>query len=205
MKSSVWPSKSRRGIAKREGLASQVAGMESREAAAQERIAECNTEMEGLRQRRDGANNSLTEVKVTLASQEQLHGSLQHQLRAQEQRIRELSILVTQRRNETATMLERRGKLQSEMADSMHKIESLKHDHEIVNQRMGNLIGEKATHEQNLTGREEILRDRRRHHAETQQQRGTIEVELAQKRDGHAESARTHPAKVSGESGRYSD
>lgn len=169
------------GSKKREGLAGQIAALEGRESAAQQRIADFVADLEALRQQREEANNALTEVKVSQASEEQLLGSLRQQQQTQTQRIRELSTMVEQRRNETSTILERRTRLQDEMGESRLKIETLQHEREQVNQLSANLLGEKQTLETDIASRDDVLRQHRRRHGELQEKRGSLDVELAQK------------------------
>jgi chromosome segregation protein len=169
------------GLQKREALATQIGELELRERELQSHVAGLNTGVEELRQHRDVANATLTETKVSLATEEQLCASYRSQKNPLEQRIRELTHIAEQRRNEIATFLTRKTQAESEIAESEQKIESLKHEREQINQQTVELISQKDEQESNISMREEALRDQRRRLTETQQQRGTVEVELAQK------------------------
>ncbi len=167
--------------AKREALGTQAGALEIRDQELQQQVNEGNSALEELRQQRDTANGALTETKITLASEEQLSNSLRHQVQSQEQRIIELSHLVDVRREEIESIVERRGQLQSEIHESHVRVDSLRQDRELVNTRTASLIGQKQELETDISQRDANLKERRRRLADVQQQRGVIDVELAQK------------------------
>lgn len=167
--------------AKREALGIQAGALEIRDQELQQQVTEGNQALEELRQQRDTANGLLTETKVTLATEEQVSNSLRHQVQSQEQRIVELSHLLDVRREEIETIVERRGQLLSEIHESRVRVESLKHDRELVNARTASLMGQKQELEADIAQRDANLKERRRRLADVQQQRGVIDVELAQK------------------------
>jgi chromosome segregation protein len=169
------------GNQKREGLAAQIGVFENSERELQSQVNQLNATLEQLRQQRDSANAALTETKVALATEEQLCSSFSNQKQPLEQRIRELTHLAEQRRNEIASFLNRKAQAESEIAESRQKIDSLSHDREQVNAQAAELIGQKDSQESEVSTREENLREQRRRLTEIQQQRGSIEVELAQK------------------------
>jgi chromosome segregation protein len=169
------------GTQKREALAAQIGELEMRERALQQQVNELNAGVEELRQNRDAANATLTETKVTLATEEQLVNSFRGQKNPLEQRIRELTHVAEQRRNEIASFLSRKTQAESEIADSQQKIESLQHEREQINTQAAELVTQREAQESDISMREEALRDQRRRLTETQQQRGGLEVELAQK------------------------
>ena len=169
------------GWQKRESLAGQMGELENRERSLQQQVNELNAGLERSRQQRDVANSALTETKVGLATEEQLCASFRGQKSPLEQRLRELGHLSAQRRQETAGFLQRRAQAEAEMAESRTRIESLQHEREQVNAQAGELQGQKDTLELDIEGRDEQLRGQRLQLAEIQQQRGSIEVELAQK------------------------
>jgi chromosome segregation protein len=123
----------------------------------------------------------LTETKVALATEEQLCSSFQNQNQPLENRIRELTHLAEQRRNEIASFLNRKTQAESEIAESRQKIDSLSHERDQVNAQAADLISQKDEQETAIETREENLREQRRRLTEIQQQRGTLDVELAQK------------------------
>ena len=93
----------------------------------------------------------------------------------------ELTQLVAQRRGEVSSFLTRKTQADSEIKGARGQIESLQHEREQVNGRVAGLVGEKDLQEGEISAREEELRDQRRRLGECQQQRGTLEIELAQK------------------------
>jgi len=169
------------GTQKRAGLARQAAELEAHEATLQQLVAEATTALDGLRQQRDHATTALTESKVAVASEEQICASFAQQKQALEQRLRELSQLVAQRRAEVSAFLDRKTQAESEIQDSRRQIESLQLDREQVNTQVAGLLGQKETQETDISAREDALREQRRRLTECQQQRGALEIELAQK------------------------
>ncbi|MDB6019178.1 MAG: condensin subunit Smc [Pedosphaera sp.] len=172
------------GLQKRTKLADQVSELESRERTLQQQVAETTAKLEDLRQQRDRATTALTETKVAFASEEQICASFRQQQQSLEQRLRELAQLVEQRRAETSSFLNRKTQAESEIQDSRRQIDSLQLDREQVNTQAAELLSQKTTQESEIETREEDLREQRRRLTECQQQRGTLEVELAQKNMG---------------------
>ncbi len=169
------------GLQKRDALTGKLNELAAREKSSQENLASLTQELENLRQERDAANMALTESKVALASDEQLASSFKQQLTALEQRIRELTQVVEQRKNECASFIVRQEQAQVEIQDSRGQIERLQHEREQVNLQTAELVGHKNTQDQEISTREESLRGQRNRLTQIQNQRGVLEVELAQK------------------------
>ncbi|MGA2787359.1 MAG: chromosome segregation protein SMC [Verrucomicrobiota bacterium] len=169
------------GSQKRSALTVQLNELEARERAGQERVAALTAELESLRQQRDAAHAALTENKVALAAEEQLLASFRQQQQALEQRIGELSQVLEQRRNEVSSFIGRKEQAESEIQDSRSQIERLQHEREQVNTQTAELLARKQSQETDVTAREENLSERRRQLTQLQEQRGALDVELAQK------------------------
>jgi chromosome segregation protein len=169
------------GFQKREALTARLNELEARERAGQEAVVALTAELENLRAQRDEANAALTESKVALASDEQLASSFRQQVSALEQRIRELSQVVEQRKRECFSFVSRQEQAQTEIQDSRAQIERLRHEREQVSAATAELIGQKNAQEGEIASRDEALRTQRNRLTEIQNQRGGIEVELAQK------------------------
>jgi chromosome segregation protein len=169
------------GLKKRQGLADQVGALEQQERVAQEAVQNLNTGLETLRQQRDAATAAMTETKVAYASEEQLLASLRNQQKPLESRIVELAHLADRRRNEIRAFIDRKAQAERENLESRHSIETLQQQREQVNNQVAELITQKDGQEEQIATAEEALRDQRRCLTEYQQQRGAIEVELAQK------------------------
>jgi len=92
-----------------------------------------------------------------------------------------LSTLATQRRNEIGIFGTRKVQYESEIEESRRNIIDLQHKRERVNVQTGELAGQKDALETDLAAREDSLRQERQRLADFQQQRGALEVELAQK------------------------
>src|SRR5208282_5737990 len=169
------------GSQKRSVLAAQLSELETRERAGQEQVAALTSELENLRSQRDAAHAALTESKVSLAAEEQLLASFRQQQQSLEQRIRELTQVIEQRRSECSTFVTRKEQAESEIQDSRSQIERLTHEREQVNTQLAELIGRKDAQETDITAREENLHGQRSRLTELQNQRGAVDVELAQK------------------------
>ncbi len=169
------------GLQKREALTVRLNELEARERTAQEQVIALTTELENLRQQRDAANTALTESKVALAADEQLSASFRQQQSTLTQRIRELTQVVEQRRGECSSFVSRKEQAESEMQESRAQIGRLQHDREQVNAQAAELISQKNAQDSEIGTREENLRSHRSRLTELQNQRGTVDVELAQK------------------------
>jgi len=169
------------GARKRQRLAAQAADLETRERGWQSRVTALTASQETLRQQRDAANAALTETKVELATQDQLCASFTSQKRPLEQRIAELAHLAEQRRAEIQSFLQRKLQAETEIAESRQKIEGLQHEREQVNIQVTERLALKASKEEQIAGADDGLREQRRALNEFQEQRASIEVELAQK------------------------
>ncbi|HEY5345538.1 MAG TPA: chromosome segregation protein SMC, partial [Verrucomicrobiae bacterium] len=169
------------GLQKRDALTAKLNELETRERSAQEQVIALTTELENLRQQRDAANAALTESKVALASDEQLASSFKQQLTALEQRIRELTQVVEQRKIECSSFISRQEQAQTEIQESRGQIERLQHERAQVSEQTAELVGRKNSQDGEISTREESLRSQRGRLTELQNMRGGIEVELAQK------------------------
>jgi len=169
------------GAQKRQVLAGRAASVESAEQEAQAAVVQLTASLENFRQQRDAANAALTETKVALATEEQLSQSFASQKRPLEQRIVELTHLAEQRRAEVQSFLDRKRQAELEIAESRQKIEALGHQREQVNAQVAQMLAQKQALEEQIETADVALREQRRALNDCQSQRGTIEVELAQK------------------------
>jgi len=155
--------------------------LESREQSLKTQVSELTVLLESLRQQRDGANTGLTDNKVARATEEQMSASFQQQQQSLEQRKSELGQLIEQRRAELGSFVTRKEQAELEIQESRSQIERRQHEREQVNAQTAELLAQKQSQETDINTREEGLREQRRRLTEVQQQRGSIEVELAQK------------------------
>ena len=86
-----------------------------------------------------------------------------------------------QRRGEVSSFIGRKEQAESEILDSRAQIEKLRHEREQVGAQTAELAGRKNSLETDISSREENLRGQRNRLTELQNQRGAIDVELAQK------------------------
>jgi chromosome segregation protein len=169
------------GLQKRNALTSRADELASREQSCQQQVVEITSGVENMRQQRDNATAALTESKVSLATEEQLSASFKQQLQGLQQRIRELVQFLQQRRAEVSGFITRKEQAESEIQESRLHIERLAHDRDQVNAQIGELMGRKQSQESDISERDEALREQRRRLTQLQEQRGSIDVELAQK------------------------
>jgi len=169
------------GMQKRAGLTAQARECERREQGCQSQVAELTARLEVSRQQRDTANAGLTDSRVALAAEEQMCASFQQQRQALDQRIRELTQVIEQRRGELSSFVGRKERAESEIQESRGLIEKLQHDREQVNAETADLVAQKQSQDGDVASREEGLREQRRRLTGLQEQRGALDVELAQK------------------------
>jgi chromosome segregation protein len=171
----------REGVQKRESLATQIGEFEGRERTVQQALDDANAALEGLRTRRDEAHAALTEAKVALATEEQLCASFGKQKGPLEQRIQELGQVVVARRGEISAVVQRKGQAEAEIAESRQKIGGLQHDREQVSAQTAEMVSRRDAQEGDIEAREVTLRELRQRLTAIQEERGALDVELAQK------------------------
>ncbi len=171
----------REGMQKRQLLAAELGEQEARERNEQENVAALAADLENSRQQRDAATAALTECKVALAAEEQLLASFRQQQQALARRLEELTQVADQRRAEISTVVARRQQAELEIIDSRAQIERISREREQVNAQAAEWLGQRNSQEAGVASREEGLRSQRNHLTGLQNERGGIEVELAQK------------------------
>ena len=169
------------GAEKRGSLAARCSELELQEKQSQEEIVGLTDTVENLRQTREQASMALTEIKVMLAGDEQMAQSFQQQKQPIEQRIRELQQLADQRNQEIGGFGARKAQYELEIEEARRQMIDHQNERERVNLQAADLLQEKQSQDRVVVSNEEHLRDRRRQLTDAQQQRSTLEVELAQK------------------------
>ena len=169
------------GNDKRSQLIERATILATKEHSTQETLATLTGGLEAARHHRDTATATLTESKVSLATEEQMSASFRQQVQSLEQRVRELGQVIEQRKGEIASFIARKAQAESEIAESQAKISHLAHDRDQVNAQASELYEQKRTQEAEVHTRDETLREQRRRLTQLQESRGTIEIELAQK------------------------
>ena len=123
------------GVRKRRILGDQTGELENGSVRCNEQLTDLNGRLEDLRQQRDLLNAAVTEAKVALAREEQLCASFRNQQPPLEQRIRELVLLVEERRGEIASVINRQSQAEVEIEESRRTITAVQHEREQVNAR----------------------------------------------------------------------
>jgi chromosome segregation protein len=118
---------------------------------------------------------------VALATQDQLCASFTSQKKPLEQRIAELTHLAEERRAEIQSFLQRKLQADAEIAGSRQKIDGLRREREQVNRQVAEQLALKEAQEEQIAGADGGLREQRRALNDLQEQRASIEVELARK------------------------
>ena len=83
--------------------------------------------------------------------------------------------------DECPSFIARKEQAQTEIQESRAQIERLQHEREQVSAQTAELIGRKNSQDGEISARDENLRSQRSRLTELQNQRGALEVELAQK------------------------
>jgi chromosome segregation protein len=169
------------GSQKREGLAAELRQLADQDTNLQNQLAEANARLESWRQQRDSSTAALTEIRVLFATEQQIGDSFRKQQPPLEQRIVELAHLLEQRREEIAACLTRRTQAEAEIIESRGEMGALHHEREQVSNRTAEFVSQRESQAGEIAGREDELREHRRRLSHSQEQRGSIEVELAQK------------------------
>ena len=165
---------------KRDQLAAELVSLEEREKTSNALVGEVGGVVEGLRGRRDVANAELTEVKVGLASEEQLLASFRRQLEPLNVRIGELKQLVAQRRSDIEATGNKKTQTEKDIADSTQRIVAVRSEREHSSEIITGLLSQKAEADQKVEKREVSLRSVREELSGSQERRSKLEVELAQ-------------------------
>ena len=165
---------------KRDQLAAELVSLEEREKTSNALVGEVGGVVEGLRGRRDVANAELTEVKVGLASEEQLLASFRRQLEPLTVRIEELKQLVAQRRSDIEATGNKKTQTEKDIADSTQRIGAVRSEREQSSEIITGLLSQKAEADQKVEKREVSLRSVREELSGSQERRSKLEVELAQ-------------------------
>ena len=168
------------GGGKRDQLAAELVSLEEKERKSGKSVDEVGSVVEALRGKRDDANTELTEVKVGLASEEQLLASFKRQLDPLRVRIDELKQRVTQRRSDIESAGEKKTQTETDISTSTQRIEAVKVEREQSSQAITELLEQKTAADQKVEEREESLRSVRTELSDSQERRSQLEVELAQ-------------------------
>ena len=168
------------GSDKRDQLAAELVSLEEREKTSNALVGEVGGVVEGLRGRRDVANAELTEVKVGLASEEQLLASFRRQLEPLNVRIGELKQLIAQRRSDIEATGNKKTQTEKDIADSTQRIVAVRSEREHSSEIITGLLSQKAEADQKVEKREVSLRSVREELSASQERRSKLEVELAQ-------------------------
>jgi chromosome segregation protein len=166
---------------KRAALTASIAGAEDGERALTGQLAEAGARLESLQQQRESANAALTEARVAVATQEQVTDSFVRQQEPLEQRVRELTQLMEQRRADISSFIQRKTQAESDIQESRGRIDGLSHQREQVSTQTAEVIGRRDLLNLDVAARDDALRENRRLLTEFQEQRAAFDVEIAQK------------------------
>jgi chromosome segregation protein len=166
---------------RRAELAAQLATLEEQDQALQSRLQTATADIESLQQQRESANAALTESRVAVAAGEQVADSFARQQAPLQERIRELEQRVNQRRAEIGACITRKGQADSEIEESRQRIENLAHQRDQLSGQTAGLVSQRDAFEADIAARDETLRDNRRQLTRLQEQRASLDLEIAQR------------------------
>lgn len=169
------------GIGKREKLTGQLALFEQQESTLTAELQQISIEIEAQRQQRDSATAALNEIKVALATNEQLLASHGRQRIPLEARIRELTVLIERQTTETASYSSRKEQFEAEIASSRLEVERLVQERTIISEEVATLSSSIKQAESEIASRDLALREERGRMQAGQVRRGELEVELTQR------------------------
>ena len=169
------------GSGKRNELAEQIDEIEERERKARERVEELTVVIDQLRVDRDEAQNVLTEAKVDLAAEEQRNASLKRQQGPLEERIQELTTLITRRKEELGSFLGRKTDAEEGIETAKREIERVQHERNILGEQINVLVRQREEQNKAIEDRDNSLRGERNRLNQLQEKRGSIDVDLAEK------------------------
>jgi chromosome segregation protein len=169
------------GLQKRAALAERVGALDAAQTDSQTAVTELTALLDTIRQQRETANASLTESKISLATEQQMSASLRQQRTGYEQRLGELAQLIEAKRHEIAACVERREASEREIEESRRAVVDLQQEREQVSGQITGVIERKRSSDAEAASREDALREHRRHLSDVQARRGNLDVELAQK------------------------
>jgi chromosome segregation protein len=165
---------------RRTSLSRQLATFEECETALNASLDAANASIDTLQLQRETANTALTEIRVAVAAGEQVTESFSRQQPPLQQRIAELSQLVTQRRADISSCIERKSQAESEIHASQQRVQTLLHDRDQIDRQTATVISQRDTLESEITTRDEALRDSRRQLTQLQDHRSSLDLLIAQ-------------------------
>ena len=168
------------GSGRRDQFDAERLSLEEKEKNSNLLVGEIGGVVDALRGRRDTANEELTEVKVGLASEEQLLASFRRQLEPLNVRITELKQLVDQRRDDIESGATKKAQTEKEIVDSTDRIAEGRVEREQSGDSISSLLSEKSEADRKVEEREAALRSVRDELSTSQERRSKLEVELAQ-------------------------
>jgi len=162
-------------------LAGELGRFTRLESELQGQLSSTNAALESLRKRRDGETSALTEIKVLLATEQQIGDSFRKQQAPLEQRIQEAQELLERRRAEIAGFIDRKAQAEAEINGSRRETSHLQLEREQSSRQVAELLAQRDALSTDLAERDEALREHRRILAQLQERRGALDVELAQR------------------------
>ena len=169
------------GAQKQSRLAEELGRPTEQERDLQNRLAQSSSDLESLRLRRDEETSALTEIKVLLATEQQLGDLFEGSSSRSNRGYSRPTALIERRRSEISGFAGRREQAEMEIAESRREVEMLRLEREQASNQAAELLARRDRVGNDLAERDEALREQRRRLAQFQERRGGLEVELAQK------------------------
>jgi chromosome segregation protein len=166
----------------RQTLIQSISQLETQEQEANLKLQALNSNIAELSKERERLLSEINAVKIALASDQQIFESLKRQHSDLISRINELESLQKDRKNEIDNIISRKHELASQIEESQLAIESLQHERDTVNIKSAALAQQATSVRQEISARETLLQNLRQRINTAQENRNTLEVELAQKK-----------------------
>ena len=138
--------------------------------------------LETIREERNQATSELTDVKVLVASKDEILRGFQNQIQPLEQRILDLEALMDQRQRDQLSFSERKEKSIEIIEKSKHAISSLEVKITECKNEIDRVELEKSEFLESIKVEEQSLKDSREYISKIQSELTRIEVELAEKK-----------------------
>ena len=162
-------------------LAENIRGLEEGTRGLREALAGHELFIREQRERREGAMEELTEVKVALSKAEERESSLLDQKKPMELRLEELERTLDRAQQSLSESAERKVQFESQNVESRHEIDRLRVDREAANAIVAELTNQRNQEAVNAERREMELSEKRASLTELRERKGEIEIELTQK------------------------
>ena len=163
-------------------LGNCIRGLEEQDRNICETLDGHDNFIQSEREKRESAQQDLTEAKITLSKAEERESSLLDQKKPIEERLEDLQRTLDRAQQSLSDSAERKVQFEAQNVESRREIDRLRIERETTNERAADFTQQRNERAAETERRDMELSDRRNSLTEMQERKGEIEVELAQKR-----------------------